>query len=217
MIRIMETSFKRSHVCTVTMSPTLQQATTNPCLWQRLLAAHRQDWVSLLWGHCSFLLVSQQDFVGALQESAFQSYVSFEGGHHYLHYLQCSLVSGQTTGREHSPANQQKIGLEIYWPWLHSSKQDPVSPIISLSHQEASISLLSLSLRKWKWKLFSRVPLFATPRTVHGTLWARIIEWVSFPFSRGSSQPRDWTQVSCIVGGFFTSWATSEAQEWWSG
>ena len=47
--------------------------------------------------------------------------------------------------------------------------------------------------------------------TVHGILQARILEWVAFPFSRGSSQPRDRTQVSCIAGGFFTSWATREA------
>ena len=46
---------------------------------------------------------------------------------------------------------------------------------------------------------------------VHGILQARILEWVAFPFSRGSSQPRDWTQVSCIAGRFFTSWATWEA------
>ena len=50
-----------------------------------------------------------------------------------------------------------------------------------------------------------------TPRdpmdyTVHGILQARILKWVAFPFSRGSSQPRDWTQVSCFAGGFFTSW-----------
>ena len=32
--------------------------------------------------------------------------------------------------------------------------------------------------------------------TVHEILQARILEWVAFPFSRGSSQPRDWTQVS---------------------
>ena len=38
----------------------------------------------------------------------------FEGGHHYLHYLHYSLASGQTTGKEHSPAHQQKIGLKIY-------------------------------------------------------------------------------------------------------
>ena len=41
--------------------------------------------------------------------------------------------------------------------------------------------------------------------TVHGILQARIPEWVAFPFSRGSSQPRDQTQVSRISGGFFTS------------
>ena len=34
---------------------------------------------------------------------------------------------------------------------------------------------------------------------------------------QGSSQPRDWTQVSYIAGGFFTSWATRETQEYWSG
>ena len=37
------------------------------------------------------------------------------------------------------------------------------------------------------------------------------IEWVAIPFSRGSSWPRDWTQVSCIAGGFLTIWATREA------
>ena len=47
---------------------------------------------------------------------------------------------------------------------------------------------------------------------VHGILQARILEWVAFSFSKGSSQPRDWTQVSHITGGFFTSWATREAQ-----
>ena len=47
--------------------------------------------------------------------------------------------------------------------------------------------------------------------TVHAILQARILDWVAFPFSRGSSQPRDWTQVSCTAGGFFTSWATREA------
>ena len=44
--------------------------------------------------------------------------------------------------------------------------------------------------------------------TVHGILQARTLEWVAFPFSRGSSQTRDRTQVSHIAGGFFTSWAT---------
>ena len=60
-----------------------------------------------------------------------------------------------------------------------------------------------------KWKPLSCVPLFATPwNTVYGILQARILEWVAFPFSRGSSQPRDQTQISRIAGRFFTSWDT---------
>ena len=41
--------------------------------------------------------------------------------------------------------------------------------------------------------------------SIHGILQARILEWVAISFSRGSSQPRDRTQVSCIASGFFTS------------
>ena len=40
----------------------------------------------------------------------------------------------------------------------------------------------------------------------------RILEWAAYPFSRGSSWPRNWTGVSCIAGRFFTNWATREAQ-----
>ena len=52
---------------------------------------------------------------------------------------------------------------------------------------------------------------------VRGILQARILEWVAFPFSRGSSQPRDRTQVSLTANRFFTTWATRAAQEHWSG
>ena len=40
--------------------------------------------------------------------------------------------------------------------------------------------------------------------SVDGILQARIVEWVAISFSRGSSRPRDRTQISCIGGGFFT-------------
>ena len=56
-----------------------------------------------------------------------------------------------------------------------------------------------------------------TDYRVHEFLQARILEWVAFPFSRESSQPRDRTQVSHIAGGFLTSWVTREAQEYWGG
>ena len=53
----------------------------------------------------------------------------------------------------------------------------------------------------WKWKSLSCVQLFVIPWTTdHGILQARILEWVAFPFSKGSSQTRDRTRVSCIVG-----------------
>ena len=42
----------------------------------------------------------------------------------------------------------------------------------------------------------------------------RILEWVAYPFSSGSFQPRNRTGVSCIAGIFFTNWATGEAHSW---
>ena len=47
--------------------------------------------------------------------------------------------------------------------------------------------------------------------SAHGVLQARMLEWVTVPFSRESCQPRDQTQVSRIAGGFSTIWATREA------
>ena len=57
-----------------------------------------------------------------------------------------------------------------------------------------------------KVKVTQSCPALCDPTDyiVHGILQARIPEWVAVPFSRGSSQPRDRTQVSCIAGGFFT-------------
>ena len=63
------------------------------------------------------------------------------------------------------------------------------------------------------WKLLSRVRL-CNPMDcsllgsfIHGILQARILEWVATSFFRGSSQPRDRTQVSHIAVRFFTVWA----------
>ena len=47
--------------------------------------------------------------------------------------------------------------------------------------------------------------------SVHGIFQARVLKWVTISFSRGSSQPRDQTWVSCVAGSCFTSWATREA------
>ena len=74
---------------------------------------------------------------------------------------------------------------------------------------------------KWvKWsevKSLSHVRLSAIPWTVAywappsmGFFQARILEWIAISFSRGTSRPRAWTQVSRVVSGCFTVWATRE-------
>ena len=80
-------------------------------------------------------------------------------------------------------------------------------------HVKEGLALLSdyFGILFQKWKLLSHVQLFATPWNSPWILQARTLERVAVPFSRRSSQPRDWTQVSCIAGRFFTSWATREA------
>ena len=72
--------------------------------------------------------------------------------------------------------------------------------------------------KKWRCKSLSCVCLFVIPGTVacQAPLLSR--QDVGSPVSRGSSQSRDWTQVSCLAGGFFTIWAPGEAlwatREW---
>ena len=83
-----------------------------------------------------------------------------------------------------------------------------------------SVEAVDASHGEWsEVKVAQSCPALCDPMdyTVHGMLQARILEWVAFPFSRRSSQPRDRTQVSRTAGGFFTSWATRGAQEYWRG
>ena len=76
---------------------------------------------------------------------------------------------------------------------------------------------LAASWFSLKVKVAQSGPALCDPMdyTVHGILQVRILEWVAVPFSRGSSQPRDRTQVSGLVGRFFTSCVTREAQKHW--
>ena len=87
-----------------------------------------------------------------------------------------------------------------------------VGNLISVFSQTRSNKAWNYYMRM-KWsdvKITQSCPTLFDPMdyTVHGILQDRILKWVAVPFSRGSSQPRDRTQVSHIVGRFFTSWAT---------
>ena len=76
------------------------------------------------------------------------------------------------------------------------------------------------SEERWKWMCYCSVMLDSLwlhdcslpGSSVHGLLQTEIREWVTIPFSRGSSQARDQTWVSCMAGRFFTIWATSKGR-----
>ena len=61
------------------------------------------------------------------------------------------------------------------------------------------------------WLFWDPMDYSLPSSSVYGISQARILERVAIFFSRGSSQPKDWTQVSCIAGRLFTIWATKEA------
>ena len=71
--------------------------------------------------------------------------------------------------------------------------------------------------KKVKLKSLSHVQLCnpmdcsLTGSSIYGIFQARILEWVAISFSRRSSRPRDWTQVSCISGRLFTTWGTRKS------
>ena len=73
--------------------------------------------------------------------------------------------------------------------------------------------LISVKVKVFQSFLTLCNPMDCNPpdSSVHGILQARLLEWVAMPSSRGSSEPRNQTQVSLIAGGFFTVWATREA------
>ena len=60
-------------------------------------------------------------------------------------------------------------------------------------------------MKVWRSLSCVRLWLYGLDHTVHWIVQARIREWVAYPFSSGSSPPRNWTGVSCIAGGFFTN------------
>ena len=85
-------------------------------------------------------------------------------------------------------------------PFLHASKSFSQS-LTARMKVKVNVAQLCLTL------------CYPMDCTVHGILQARMLEWAAVPFSRGSSQPRNTTQISHFAGGFFTSWATREAQD----
>ena len=102
----------------------------------------------------------------------------------------------------------QAIILEwVAMPSSRGSSQPRDQPCISSVSCTGSQVVSHQSHQKVKVKVAQSCLTLCDPRdyTVHGILLARILDWVAFPFARGSFQPSDRTRVSCIAGGFITN------------
>ena len=134
-----------------------------------------------------------------------------------------TLLSSSWKGTAPTHMGPQKLSEDHHWGWKGASKifSGPIfSPWCHLdSDNPQSQSWRELLLETWHhWHVTSGgktnvpsesrsvVSTLCDPMdyTVYGILQARILEWVAIPFSRGSSQPRNQSQVSLISGGFFT-------------
>ena len=87
-------------------------------------------------------------------------------------------------------------------PWNFSGKNTEVGSL-SLLQGIFPTQGWNSGLLNYRWILYHLSPQRSS----------RILEWVAYPFSKGSSQARNRTRISYIAGGFFTSWATREAQK----
>ena len=120
-----------------------------------------------------------------------------------------------------SPSNEYSGLISFRMDWLDLlAVQGTLKSLLQYYSSKASILwcsaffIVQLSHPYMQWsavKVPQSCPTLCNPTDykVHVILQARILEWVAFLFSRGSSQPRDQTQLSRIAGEFFTSWATS--------
>ena len=91
------------------------------------------------------------------------------------------------------------------------------SPEYSGKEKLFSTYLTGMKVKSWKVLVTQLCLTLCDPMDysppgspVHGIFQARTLKWVAIPFSRGSSQPRDRTHISCIASGFFTIWASRE-------
>ena len=93
-----------------------------------------------------------------------------------------------------------------YSPWGCKKLEQtcpPTLPIPNPTGLQTVLYFISCSVAQLSLTLCDSMDHSPPGSSVHGVLQARILEWVAYPFSRGSSQPRDQTWVSRIAGGCF--------------
>ena len=128
------------------------------------------------------------------------------GNMHYLLCLHISQSSAHKPGGLHLNSHPT-----IFWlGWLYFWYWDAWAICIFWR-------IITLSVKESESEVAQSCPTLCDPMdcnlpgsSIHGIFQARTLEWVAISFSRRSSQPKDWTLVSCIVGRSFTIWATRE-------
>ena len=108
----------------------------------------------------------------------------------------------ESESKSHSVVSASLWPRGLYSPWNSPGQNTGVSSLSLLQGifpTQGSIP----GLPHCRWILYQL--------SHHGS--QRILDWVTYVFSRGSSWPRNWTGVFCIAGGFFTNWATREAHK----
>ena len=129
----------------------------------------------------------------------------------------CLPPLGHSTGLTPCPFHPVNLLSSLQtplWQQLQQWNQNSIIPEILQVSLNVILNSAELKFNNF-WsevKVTQSCPALCHPMDsiAHGILQARILEWIAFLF-RGSSQPRDQTQVSHIAGGFFTFWATSKA------
>ena len=139
------------------------------------------------------------------------------GGGHSSGLKQCLCLpeyprakAASLTLGKNSPSEEGRQGL-LQRLWFKRTRQSSVG--------EAGVPLLCVLVAQSCLTLCDPMDCGPPGSSVPGILQAKILEWVAISFSRGSSQPRDLTHVSCTAGRFFTIWATREARffyRWWN-
>ena len=128
-----------------------------------------------------------------------------------------SLMLGNTEGRRRSRwqrmkwldgiINSMEVSLSTLW---EIGKDRKPGMLQSMGSKRVRHNWVTELQQCCVWLLWDPMNCSLPVSSVLGISQARVLEWVAFPFSRGSSQPRDRTQVSYIAGRFFTSWATNQ-------
>ena len=179
-----------------------------------LQPSHQQDWRCFLGGSRKACSAPAMRWPPG---SASQSPSEWLWGNHSCQRTQTAnhpcLLQGQT----------EEFFLKTFYFLWSTNKSRQTTTQVSNGQLLASPESLCIP-RQSRLSLFRKLlvtqlcpilsrPIDCSPQgsSVHVILQARILEWVAMPFSRGSSQSRDWTPVSCIAGRLFTIWATREA------